>query len=104
MGNNGTGLKDFGRNLDRVWRQRESDWGHDILQADVAEAVGKMLGGEPLSQGTISKWRKGKSEPDLRTIRALAAFFDVHPSDLAWPPVGEMPTPMPKDSAPGEGE
>ena len=96
MSNNGKPLKSFGDRLDYVWRKRESMLRRDIDQQEVATAVGKLLGGKPLSQGAVSKWRNGKSVPDLHTIEALAKFFKVDPGSLAFG-LGEEPESMPSE-------
>jgi len=70
---------------DRVWegfnerRKKDRKFGQDQLGAE----VGELLGGDPIQQGTVSRWFRG-SIPDLETIIALAHALDCHPGWLAF--------------------
>jgi transcriptional regulator with XRE-family HTH domain len=67
---------------------------HRYSQDEAAKGIG-------VSQNTVSAWTRGKSVPDIRQVRAIAAFFEVpvlylideaieHPEDALPRAAGEV--------------
>jgi transcriptional regulator with XRE-family HTH domain len=85
-----TGMRD---RLFKAWLRYQAKLGRPKAQEWLAEAVSKELGlNEPLTQGSVSRWLTG-SEPNLRTIAALAKVLRVDPGWLAFGSDSAAPPP-----------
>jgi len=85
-----TGMRD---RLFKAWLRYQAIIGRPKAQEWLGEAVSKKLGlKEPLTQGTVSRWLAG-SEPNLKTITALAKVLDVDPGWLAFGSDSAAPQP-----------
>lgn len=83
----GTGL---GQRIFQARKRLELRRGRSVSQAE----IGKTLG---VTGAAVGTWEGGKKEPDLATIRRLAAALEVDPGWLAF---GDEDDVQPEDRAP----
>lgn len=62
-----------------------------VSNAELAEGIG-------VSHQTVSAWRRDKSDPELRKLRAIASALRVHASDLLMSPEVRCPSVPPDDT------
>jgi len=80
-------LEEMGRRIRQGRLELSAREGKALTQGDIAERLG-------VAQSTVGRWEAGLKEPDLETIRRIAALFGTTPDYIAFgtqPPPGALP-------------
>ena len=80
----------FGDRLAQERREKAARERRDVMQRDVATAVGT-------TPATVSRWEQGLAKPGDHMMEKLAAYFGVTPG---WLRYGQEPREAPKASRP----
>lgn len=84
----------FRDRLFTAWHLHHVRTGTTQSQGWLADTVSQHLGlPKPLTQGAISRWFAADTEPDLKTIGAVAAILEVDPGWLAFGAASAAPAP-----------